>query len=118
MPNISAATTATNISKVAYYLVLSRERGLDCRRHPVHRVGLLDHRRIVELRRWGIDVAAGGDHERHVLLPEAGRDWPDVLPLEIHVENGEVETTFLHLIQCAPDGVASTADLMAERIEE
>src|SRR4051794_11294395 len=38
----------------------------DRRRDPVDRIGFLYHRRVVEFGRRRVDVAAGGDHERHV----------------------------------------------------
>ena len=90
----------------------------DRRRDPVDRIGFLDHRCVVELRRRRIDVATGRNHERHILLAQPGRDRPHVLAFQVDVENGEIEPTFFHLVERAFDGVAGTADLMTQRVEE
>jgi hypothetical protein len=112
-----AASAAAAASGAASFSP-AREGGLDGGRDPVDRVRLLDHRRVVELRRGRIDVTARRDHERNLLLAQPGRDRPDVLALEVHIEDGEVEPTFFHLFERALDRFAGAADLVAEGIEE
>src|SRR6476469_4599704 len=97
---------------------LVRERGFDRRHDPVDRIGFLDHGRVVELGRRRVDVAAGCNHERDLAFAKEASDWPHILALEVHVEDGEVEPALFNLVESALDGVARSADLVAKRIEE
>jgi hypothetical protein len=85
---------------------------------PAHRVRLFDHRSVVELRRRRINVTAGGDDERYILLAQLGRDGPHVLTFQVHVEDREVESAFLDLLESALHRIASSANGMTEGIEE
>src|SRR3990170_7748655 len=58
------------------------------RGYPVDREGLFDQRRAGEFGRWRVDVAAAGQHERDPAKAQLGRDRPDVLALQIDVEDG------------------------------
>src|SRR3954454_11287592 len=117
MPSISAAAMAAWEHRSALWSD-GRERGFDCRRDPVDRVGFFDHRGVIKLWwRW-IDVAARRNHERHLLLAQLGRDRPHILALQIDVEDGQIEPTFFNFLEGAPYRVTGATHLVAERIEE
>src|SRR5689334_8076179 len=97
---------------------LACEGRLDSRSNPIDRVGLLDHWGIVELGRRRVDVTAGGDDERNVLLAEPGGDGPHILAFEVDVEDGEIEPALLDLVERALDRVAGPANLVTQRIEK
>src|SRR5579884_2926029 len=116
MARITTADIAATAA--AATLSLGGERRLDRRRDAIDGIGLLDHRRVVELGWRRIDVSARRNDERHILLAQLGRHRPNVLTLQIDVEDGEVETALLHLVQRALHRLAGAADLMSERIEK
>src|SRR5829696_2659955 len=94
--------------------ILARESRIDRRRNPVNRVRLFDYWRVIELGGRRVDMPAGCDHERDVLLAKARGDGPHVLALEVHVEDGEVEPAFFDLVEGASDIVARIAHRVTE----
>src|SRR5215213_5818422 len=100
------------LSQLRPMVRLAGQRGIDRRGNPIDRIGLLDHRSVVELGwRW-VDVAAGRDDERDFALAQRRGDRPYILALEIHIEDGEVESALFGLVERAFDRVASSRDGM------
>jgi hypothetical protein len=63
-------------------------------------------------------VAAAGEHEWRPLAAQRGGDGPDILALQIDVEDGEIESPVLDFLQRRFDAVAIAADLVAQRQHE
>src|SRR5689334_11854952 len=115
--NITGTKAAASVPR-EMKLSLSGQCRVDGRCYAVNSVGLLNHGRVIELGRRRIDVTTRRDHEWHVLLAECARNGPDVLALQVHVEDRKIEAAFLHLGECAFYGVAGPLDLMPKGIEE
>src|SRR5580765_2663219 len=105
------ATTAATIR-------LCGECRFDSRRNTVDRVGLFNHRRVVELGRRRIDMAARRNHEGHVLLAKRAGDRPHILALQIYIEDRKVEAALLNLFKGAFHSITGSLNPMPEGIEE
>jgi hypothetical protein len=102
---------------------MSRERsdgecGLERRSYAIHRIGLLDDGHVGEFRRRRIDVTAGRDDERHVLLAQPRGDRPNALALQVHIEDRQVEAALVRHRERVRDRFACRGHRMTERLEE
>src|SRR5579872_1539115 len=97
---------------------LAGERRLDRRCDPVDSIGFFNHRRVAEFRGCRVDMATGCNHEGYLSFAKSGRDGPDILALEVDVEDGKIEAALIHLLQRGFHGIAGAPDLMPERIQK
>ena len=66
-----------------------------------------------------IDVSAGGEDEWDPRLGQPVGDGPDMLAaLQVNVQDRDFEAALLDLLHRVCDGVGSSDDLVAKRVEE
>ena len=97
---------------------LARERVHDRRGDAVDGVRLVDHRHLRKFGRRRVDMAARGDDERDAARAHHAGDRPDILALQVDVEDGQIEAAGVNRVACLADRFTNPLDLMAERIKK
>src|SRR6188472_973864 len=79
-------TSPTVTSLITVGCLLSECR-FESRGDPIDGIGLFDHRNVGEFRGRRIDVPAGREHKRDLLVAQALGNGPDAFSLQVHVED-------------------------------
>ena len=64
------------------------------------------------------DVAAGGNDERNALFSQPVGNGPDMLPLQMDVDDRDVEAALLDLGHCLLKALAGADDAVPEGVEK